>query len=65
MPDERKTDRFAQRRDPSGWTVYEIWSGEAAVVAGVAQIGLSEGDAKHVTELLNRRAKAGDSSMRQ
>ena len=65
MPDERKTDRFALKPDKSGWTVYEIWSGKPAVLGGAPQTGLSEPDAKHTLKLLNKKARAGDSSMRR
>jgi hypothetical protein len=65
MPDERKNDRFALRADGPGWTVYEVWSGNPAVVAGLAQTRLSEDDAKHMAGLLNAQARRGDSSMRR
>jgi hypothetical protein len=65
MPDERKTDRFALRPDPSGWTVVELWTGKPAVVAGLPQTGLSEADAKHTAGLLNKSARRGDTSMRK
>jgi hypothetical protein len=65
MPNERKTDRYALKRDQTGWTVYEIWSGEPAVLGSAPQTGLSEEDAQHTLKLLNRRARSGDSSMRR
>ena len=65
MPEERKKDRFTIRRDNTGWSVYEVWTGEPAVIALVPQTGLSEEDAKHTADLLNRRARGGDRSMRQ
>jgi hypothetical protein len=65
MPNERKTNRFALRQDSAGWTVYEIWSGQPALVASVPQTGLSEDDAKHTLALLNKKARSGDSSMRK
>ena len=65
MPDERKKDRYALRPDAAGWTVYVIWTGEAAVMGGVAQKGLSEADAQHTAGLLNAQARRGDSSMRK
>jgi hypothetical protein len=65
MPDERKKDRYVMRSDAGGWTVLEIWTGQPAVVAGVPQSGLSEDDAKHMTDLLNTQARRGDSSMRK
>lgn len=65
MPDDRKTDRYALRRDAAGWTVYMVWTGEPAVAGGVAQKNLSEEDAKHMVSLLNAQARRGDSSMRR
>ena len=65
MPDERKKDRFALRRDATGFTVYVIYTGEAAVVGGAPQTGLSEADAKHMTTVLNKQSRLGDSSMRK
>ena len=65
MPDERKKDRYTLRADGGGWTVLEVWTGRPAVVAGAPQTGLSEADAKHTLDLLNRQARKGDSSMRK
>jgi len=65
MADERKTDRYALRPDPSGWTVLEIWTGKPAVVAGAPQTGLTEEDANHTAALLNKNARRGDASMRK
>jgi hypothetical protein len=65
MAEERKTERFKTRRDRTGWSVYEVWTGEPAVIALVPQTGLSENDAQHTAALLNRRARGGDRSMRQ
>jgi hypothetical protein len=65
MAEERRTHRFAIRRDSTAWSVYEVWTGEAAVIALVPQTGLSEEDAQHTADLLNRRARGGDRSRRQ
>ncbi len=65
MPDERKKDRYAVRKDANGWTVYEIFTGEPARVGGAPQAGMSEADARHQLGLLNDRARQGDSSMRK
>jgi hypothetical protein len=65
MSDERKADRFAIRRDSEGWSVYELFTGKAAVIALTPQTGLSEDDARHTAELLNKRARQGDRSLRQ
>jgi len=65
MPDERKNDRYAVRRDATGFTAYVIFTGEPAVVGGVPQTGLSEEDARHMAGVLNAQARRGDSSMRR
>jgi hypothetical protein len=65
MPDDRKKDRYALRPDTAGWTVYEVWTGNPAVVAGVPQTRLSEDDAKHMAGVLNAQSRRGDSSMRR
>lgn len=65
MPDERKKDRYAVRADANGFTTYVIFTGEPASVGGVAQVGLSEDDARHMAKVLNAQSKRGDSSMRK
>jgi hypothetical protein len=65
MPDDRKSDRYGVRADPEGFTVFVIYTGEAAVMAGQRQTGLSEADARHTAEVLNKQARLGDSSMRK
>jgi hypothetical protein len=65
MPDDRKADRYAVRPDPNGFTVFVIFTGEAAVVGGQPQTGLSEADARHTAEVLNKQSRLGDSSMRR
>jgi hypothetical protein len=65
MTDDRKADRFTIRRDSAGWSIYERFTGEVAVIALTPQTGLSEDDAKHTAELLNTRARQGDRSLRQ
>jgi hypothetical protein len=65
MAEERKTSRYAIRRDRTAWTVYEVWTGEPAVIALRPQTGLSEDDAQHTADLLNRRAHGGDRSKRR
>jgi hypothetical protein len=65
MPDDRKTDRYGVRADPNGFTVFVVYTGEAAVMGGQRQTGLSEADARHTADLLNKQAKQGDSSMRR
>lgn len=65
MPDERKSDRYAVRPDPAGFTVFVTFTGEPAVISGQPQTGLSEADARHTAEVLNQQSRLGDSSMRR
>jgi hypothetical protein len=65
MPDDRRKDRYAVRRDAVGWTVFTTFSGEPALVGGAPQTGLSEDDARHTANLLNSQSRRGDSSMRK
>ena len=65
MPEERKTNRYAVRPDPHGFTVFVVYTGEPAVMAGQPQTGLSEADARHTAEVMNKQSKLGDSSMRR
>lgn len=56
---------FAIRPDPVGFTIFDIWTGEVAVIAMTAQTGLSREDAERTAELLNRRARQGDRTVMQ
>jgi hypothetical protein len=53
-------DRFTTRPGSEGFSVFDVWTGEVAVIAMTRQEGLSREDADHTAELLNRRARAGD-----
>lgn len=65
MPDERKSDRYAVRRDAKGFSVFEIFSGRPAEFGGVPQTGLAQADAEHTAKVLNDQSRRGDSSMRR
>ena len=65
MSEERKIERFRIRPDRAGWTVFDVWTGEPSVIAMRPQTSLTEAEAEHTAELLNRRARSGDRSMRQ
>jgi hypothetical protein len=65
MPDDRKSDRYGVRADPEGFTVFVLYTGEPAVMAGQRQTGLSEADARHTAEVLNKQSRLGDSSQRK
>ena len=50
------TERFLVRPGPNGFSVYDVWTGEAAVIAMTPQDGLSREDAEHTAAMLNQRA---------
>jgi hypothetical protein len=52
-------DRYTTRADREGFSVFDLWTGEVAVVAMTPQRRLSREDAEHTAELLNRRASEG------
>ncbi len=54
------TERFCVRPDPSGFSVFDLWTGEIVVIAMTPQDGLSQEDAEHTAAMLNRRADAGE-----
>jgi hypothetical protein len=58
-------ERYQVRPDRDGHTVYDIWTGEAAVIAMAPQTGLSKEDADHTAVLLNRHARHGERVLRQ
>ena len=60
MPSRIALNRFDLRQDQEGWTVFDIWTGEPVVIAGVLQVGLEIQDADELAELLQRRADQGD-----
>lgn len=59
------TERFAVRPDPAGFSVYDLWTGETVALAMTPQDGLTQEDAQHTANLFNRRAEAGDRTIRQ
>ena len=59
------TERFIVRPDREGFAVVDVWTGAPAVIAMTPQTGISEEDAQHTAQLLNRRAFAGDRTVRQ
>ena len=59
------TMRFDVRRDREGFSVYDVWTGQVAVIAMTPQSGLSREDADHTADLLNKRARQGDRQLMQ
>ncbi len=59
------TDRYLVRPDGSGFCVYDIWTGEPAIIAMTPQTGLPREDAEHTAALLNTRAGRGERKVLQ
>jgi|GEM_PF-1679140 len=56
----RMSERYQVRPDRDGFSVQDVWTGEAAVIAMTPQTGLSRQDADHTARLLNQRAESGE-----
>jgi len=52
-------DRYDLREDDDGLTVYDLWTGQVVVIAGVLQEGLVNLDAAELVTRLNERARQG------
>jgi len=61
----RPMNRFVVRPETDRYKVIDIWTGETAIIAMTAQDDMSEADALHTAQLLNRRARGGDRSVPQ
>jgi hypothetical protein len=59
------TDRFSIRPDATGFSVYDLWTGETVIIAMTPQDGLSREDADHTAALMNRRARQGERAIPQ
>lgn len=57
--------RYDLREDANGWTVFDIWTGQPAVVHGVPLTSIEVQNADEVAELLTRLADEGDRVVRQ
>ena len=58
-------DRFAIRADRLGFSVYDIWTGETAVVEKERLAGLRSDDANEWAIRLSRMERGGDRSLKQ
>ncbi|MBL8772221.1 MAG: hypothetical protein JNK30_12640 [Phenylobacterium sp.] len=59
------SDRYLVRPDRDGFSVYDVWTGEPAVIAMTPQTSLSKADAEHTAGLLNARAQRGERKVLQ
>jgi hypothetical protein len=65
MESPPKTARYDVREDREGWSVYDVFTGEVAVIALVPQTGLDIQEADDAADLLNLMVDRGDRSVRQ
>ena len=56
---QQMADRYDLREDDDGLTVYDLWTGQVVVIAGVLQEGLVNLDAAELVTRLNERARQG------
>jgi len=49
--------RYDIREDGSGWSVFDVWTGQTVVIALVPQTGMDIQDADELADLLNFQAE--------
>lgn len=59
------TQRYDIRPDREGWTVFDLFTGEAVVIGQVTQTGLGVDDASELAALLDHKTLVGDRTLRQ
>ena len=52
-------NRYDLRQDDEGLTVFDLWTGETVVIAGVVQTALVTMDAVELVTRLNQRSAEG------
>lgn len=55
-------NRFAVRPDPTGFSVYDLTTGDPLVIATARQSGLSLEDAEHTAAVFNQAPGSADPS---
>lgn len=58
-------ERYDLRQDDEGWTVFDVFTGQAVVIANVPQVGLDIQDAVDLAELLDKPSMRADRNLRQ
>jgi hypothetical protein len=53
------------RRDATGWTVFDRWTGRVVILGGVPQVGLARPSADALAGSLNKRRLDGDRTILQ
>jgi hypothetical protein len=57
--------RYDVRKDSTGWTIYDIFTGEPVVIRMDTQTGLTEWDARYLQRLLNHKGFENYKALRQ
>jgi hypothetical protein len=57
--------RYDIREDVTGWSVYDVWTGQTVVLDDAKQIFTEIQDADDVADLLNYLAAQGELAIRQ
>jgi hypothetical protein len=57
--------RYDIREDDAGWSVFDLWTGEAVVIGLTPQTGMDIQDADELADLLNLRASRGERAILQ
>lgn len=58
-------DRYRVQPELHTYSVYDVWTAQTVVIAGLPQDHLSYDDASELAEMLNWRARQGDRDLRQ
>ena len=57
--------RYDRRQTSDGYVIFDLWTGQTVVIAGVPQDDLSSLDAENLVQMLNERAAAGTRDLLQ
>lgn len=57
--------RYDVRKDSTGWTIYDVFTGEVAVVRMDPQTGMTEWDARYLQRILNHQGFKNYRKLRQ
>ena len=57
--------QFDLRRDATGWTVFDRWTGQPVVIGLVSQSGLNLAEAEDLVRRLNGRSDGDDRTVLQ
>ncbi len=53
---EAMIDRYGVRRDKLGWAVFDAWTSQVVIIAGISKNGMDERAAGALATMLNQQA---------